>query len=320
LSIFTDIGTGYLYGFMAVCVLFASMQTKYLFIAVTIVFLTFAVNNKDNIHIARNFFGVIKIYDGNIAEKDNNDVRIFLHGTTLHGFQPLGENYRNKSFGYYGEASPVGDIFQIADPSRIAVIGLGVGLLGCHTKAGRDFTFYEIDQNVIDAAKTHFTALKDCGYKDIILGDGRLELAKTDDKYDVIFMDAFSSDSVPAHLITEEAIEIYFSKMKDDAPVVVHISNRHLDLRKPLAAIAKDKGYYFREKIYEKTDENPYEFSSHWTVITKDKNFAEKLDKKGWKSTKTSIRPWTDDYSNLLVTFKFLNIFKPKEKQVETEE
>ncbi len=319
LAVFTDIDTKVLYGLMAVCVLFASIHTKYLFLAVTILFLTLAINNKDNIHIARNFFGVIKIHEGTVTGGEEKDVRILMHGTTLHGFQPIGENYRNKSFGYYGAASPVGDIFEVADPSNIAVLGLGVGLLACHTKEGRDFTFYEIDQNVIDAAKQYFTALKDCGYKDIVLGDGRLALAASDEKYDAILMDAFSSDSIPAHLMTEEAIEMYFSKLKEDAPIVVHISNRHLDLRKPLAAIAKDKGYYFREKIYERTKENPYEYSSHWTVITKDENFARKLDKKGWKTTETSIRPWTDDYSNLLVTFKFLDIFKPQPPEEKTE-
>ena len=285
-----------------------SIHTRTLFLACVMIFLSLTFVQRDYIDLNRNFFGVSKIFDGHIQEGTAKiESRIFMHGTTLHGFQATNEDYSHVPVAYYGSNGPVGDIIKHHKVKNVAVLGLGTGQLACHQKKGRNFTFYEIDPDVAEAAKEHFSVLKTCNYKDIVIGDARLELQKSNDVYDTIFVDTFSSDAIPIHLITEEAIELYFDKLTDRGLLAIHISNRHLDLKKPLAAIAREKGYSFRTKYYKYNDDNPYDLPSKWAVFTKDKKLSERLDKEGWTPVETSLRPWTDDYSNYMGVLKFFN-------------
>ena len=135
-----------------------------------------------------------------------------MHGTTLHGFEALDKDHAYKPSSYYGAKGPVGDVFKHVNPKNIAVLGLGVGQISCHKAPDRQFTYYEIDPHVVDVALNKFTVLKTCGYKDIIIGDARLELAKDKNKYDLIVVDTFSSDAIPVHLVTKEAILLYANK------------------------------------------------------------------------------------------------------------
>lgn len=306
-SIFVSMNTLFIFMGFIPLLFFGSIHARTLFLICVMVFFSIIFVQRDLIHVNRNFFGVSKIFEGHVQEGPTKiDARIFMHGTTLHGFQAKSEEYAHVPVAYYGANGPIGDILKYHDMTSVAVLGLGTGQLACYTKAGREFTFYEIDPDVADAAKEYFSILETCKYKDIIIGDARLELQKSADVYDTIFVDTFSSDAIPVHLITAEAIEIYFNKLTDDGVLAIHISNRHLDLRKPLAAIAQEKGYIFRTKYYEFNDENPYDLPSKWVVLTKDKNLAEELDRQGWTNVETSLRPWTDDYSNYLGVLNLL--------------
>ncbi len=162
------------------------------------------------LHQDRSFFGVIRISE---TEKE----RILFHGSTNHGTQPTSIRYPLTKISYYGETSPVSDLFNIADmkegSQKIAVLGLGIGVTACYKKEGRHFDFYEIDKKIADIAEnaSYFTYLSECGSPyDIILGDGRLEITKKPNEYyDFILVDVFSSDNIPVHLLTKEAVEIY---------------------------------------------------------------------------------------------------------------
>lgn len=302
---------------------FSVIQIRLLVVMCIIAFTVVAtpILSRDYIHINRNFFGVTKVYDGKITDSDETAARIFVHGTTIHGFQAKDENHAHKPQVYYGTAGPVGDVLAVYNPRKVALLGLGTGQLSCHNRSGREFTYYEIDPHVVEIAKTYFTQLEECGYKDIIIGDARLELKKQKEKYDVIFVDTFSSDSIPVHLVTTEALELYFDKLNKGGLVVINISNRHLSLAKPISATAKEKDYLFRVKTYMETEDKPYDLSSQWAILTKNQNVIDRLDRKDWLDIETKAKPWTDNYSNLLSTLKMFDIkgiiksFKEKETE-----
>jgi len=316
--IFTDLKASYIFMPLTLLLFFSSMHTRTLFLVCVIIFFSLIFSKQDFIEIHRNFFGVTKIYDSHMGANETNPARIFTHGTTLHGFQAEDKEFNLTPVAYYGANGPVGDVIAHHKLGNVAVLGLGTGQLACHKGRGRQYTFFEIDPHVAKAAKEHFTMLKECGYKDIIIGDARLELVKIQDTYNTIFVDTFSSDAIPVHLITSEAIDLYFSKLNKNGVIAINISNRHLDLKKPLAAIAKDKGYEFRYKNYSFNEEHPYDLDSEWAVFTNNKNFISRLDKKGWTALDTSLRPWTDDYSNYMSILKFLDINhnNPLQKEV----
>ena len=262
----------------------------------------------------RNFFGVVKVAEDALRRDSDKTVRILYHGTTIHGFEPLDPEHAHKPYSYYGAKGPVGDVMAIKNPKTIAILGLGVGQIACYKQPDRSFTFYEIDPHVVKVAKEQFSILKECGYKDIIVGDARLELIKDQNKYDLIVADAFSSDSVPVHLITSEAIALYKSKLAQDGVILINISNRHLDLTTPIAATAQHNNITFRTKYHSPQEDDGYHFASEWIVLTNHQKTIEELDKKKWKSIKTEMKPWTDDYSNLMSTLRILNPKKYKEK------
>lgn len=301
-------------GLLVFVLVFSSLHTKTFFAAATIivVFLTSPLSEKNLLHIDRNFFGVVKVYEESLPDAPTEKIRALYHGTTLHGFQALDEIKSFKPLAYYGGKGPIGDIFSIQNPKDIVVLGLGVGQISCHKKQGREYTYYEIDPHVVDVAKSHFQLLEKCGHKEIFIGDGRLELAKDQNKYDMVMIDVFSSDAIPIHMITTEAIELYMSKLKNNGVILLNISNRHLDLTKPLAAIANHLGYTYRSRFGKSTPEEPYVFASEWAVITKNQNIVKSLENKGWKGVETTMRPWTDDYSNFISTLRIFNPKKPE--------
>ena len=202
----------------------------------------------------------------------------------------------------------------IKNPKDIAVLGLGVGQISCYKQPDRNFIYYEIDPHVVDVAKEQFSILKECGYKDIFIGDARLELVKDKNKYDMVVVDTFSSDAIPAHLVTSEAIALYKSKLTKDGVILMNISNRHLDLTEPIAATAHHNDITFRTKYHSPQEDDGYHFASEWIVLTNHQKTIEELDKKKWKSIKTDMKPWTDDYSNLMSTLRILHPKKLKKK------
>ncbi|MGN7439030.1 MAG: fused MFS/spermidine synthase [Alcanivorax sp.] len=257
----------------------------------------------------RDFFGVIRI-------TETEHERILLHGSTNHGTQPTSARYPLTKISYYGDTSPVSDLFKIADmkegPQRVAVMGLGIGVTACYTKEGRHFDFYEIDRKIADLAENEkfFTYMSDCESPyDIILGDGRLMMEKQpDERYDFILIDVFSSDNIPMHLLTKEAVEIYLSKLKKEGLLLMHISNRFLDLEPIIAEIGEQIGVptFSRVGIGEMNEKvNIKTYDAHFAAFTYNPDIIEKLQERTWTPARKreGVKAWTDQYSNIINSF-----------------
>ncbi len=272
---------------------------------------------RDSILIERNFFGVLRIQDYTASGE-----RVLSNGTTTHGSQALSKNFKRTPLTYYYPLGSAGDIFGILDdiktktPQKVAALGLGVGSISCYKHAGRSFDFYEINPAVIDITQNpkYFSYLHDCGspYK-IVMGDARQEIAKAPDhSYDLIFVDVFSSDNIPMHILTVEAMQIYKQKLKPGGIIVVHVSNRFFTLKNEVAAIGHTLGLTTLSKMsvggkVMGTDIQYY--PSIYTVLTDNTRLTDKFEAKGWLELKTpeKMHPWTDDYANIVRAF---NIWK----------
>lgn len=264
-------------------------------------------------YLDRNFFGVSRVVDSR-----NGNVRMFTHGTTLHGAQALIDPYKLTPLTYYYKEGPVGDIFKIArdlhQPLKIAALGLGTGTVTCHGEKSDQFDFYEIDPAVIRIAKdpSMFTFLSECGPKvNVIEGDARIKLAEAPDhSYDMIYLDVFSSDSIPVHMMTREAFEVYFAKLKPNGIIAINISNRHLRLAPLVASIAKDLNAETRFKTHPNKSLAPGIIitSAKYSIVTRNQDVIKQLDGvyKDWAPVdEPLIRPWTDDYANFMKILKF---------------
>jgi hypothetical protein len=190
----------------------------------------------------RSFFGVYRVF-----EKAGGRFHVLSHGTTLHG-QEDRSSTGCEPLSYYARSGPVGDVFaELAragrNPRRVAVIGLGTGSLACYSAPSSDWTFYEIDPMVESIARNerYFSFLAHApGSVTVVQGDARVSLAHAAGSYDVLVLDAFSSDAIPVHLLTQEAVRLYVSTLDPRGLLLVNISNRHLDLRPVVAALARD--------------------------------------------------------------------------------
>lgn len=265
----------------------------------------------EHIYSERNFFGVLRVTERDVTGEDNKVYRFrdFSHGTTLHGYQIIApEEMRNVPTAYFHAKSPIAEILNSFNPRDIAVVGLGAGTLACHRAPDRHFTFYEVDPSVIRIAQEHFTFLPDCPGAvphRLVEGDGRLALAAEDTAfYDLIILDAFSSDTIPPHLMTVEAIKMYMQRLNVGGLIVFNISSRYFDIAPVLAAAGDVAGLYslHKEDIFDTTP--PLEAQpSHWVVMGRDVN---KLSQFGaaheWFAPKrhAGMPAWYDNYSNIL--------------------
>ncbi len=272
-----------------------------------LIFPTFRIKHMYSaLHISRNYFGVSVVTE----DTDNNMTR-FMHGTTLHGVQSNDPEYALTPLSYYYENARL--TFNMLDeregPQEIAVLGLGAGTLACYQKNNRHFDFFEIDKDVAGIAKdtSLFTYLSNCGSPyDIILGDGRLEIEKQDDKkYDLIFIDVFSSDNIPVHVVTKEALEIYFSKLKDNGIIVGNISNRYMNMIPSLSASANELG----AKVYSVIGKGGFVPGTKiryapavYIAMTKSDEVSNyMIQRKNWSdSSGKASKAWTDDYANIV--------------------
>jgi spermidine synthase len=189
-------------------------------------------------------------------------------------------------------------------------VGLGAGGLACYAESGDDWTFYEIDPHVERIARDsrYFTHLQNSrGRMHVVLGDGRIALQGAGaGTYDLIILDAFSSDAIPVHLLTREAIELYLSRIRGGGIVAIHISNRYLRLEPVLAALAQEQGLTalanFDGRIPE-ADGSKGRLASHWVLLARSREpLSHLIGQPGWYSPPTNgrVKPWTDDYSNIL--------------------
>jgi hypothetical protein len=267
-------------------------------------------NLTKTIAIARNYYGVILV-------QDKDGVRLMTHGVTNHGGQALDPD--KKFFAYYGPGSGLADIYQTSYMKgdryqNIGLLGLGTGSTACFYNAeNRHFDYFEIDPNVIAIAENpeYFTYLSDCGANYTIHeGDGRLLMASmADQKYDFILVDVFTSDNIPMHIITRNAVEIYQKKLKPDGILLFHTSNRFFNLAPELGAIAEAMGGKAMKKINIPKDDTSsglrtslFNYPSSYVVIAGDQVMEElKHIDPAWTDIEAdSRRPWTDDYANIL--------------------
>jgi len=263
----------------------------------------------------RNFYGVLRVYDLPDNEEQTG-VRELNHGTINHGTQILEAARRRTATSYYGPSSGIGRAIRYLDKSpsvRIGVVGLGAGVTAAYCRPGDVFRFYEINPLDLNIASTWFTFLKDCpADHDVLMGDARLTMERQpSQQFDLIAVDAFSSDAIPVHLLTREAFVLYFRHLKPNGILAVHVSNRYLNLTPVVSRNAQDVS---KAAILiddgDQQIEYDYLTSSDWVLVTSDpavNMFTDPLfQAQGITRAKMrpDLRPWTDDYSNLFQILK----------------
>lgn len=250
----------------------------------------------DPTYISRNFYGTLEVKDYK-GEDGESDERTLTHGSTLHGSQFMSPDKQRIATTYYGETSGIQlaiDSLPIDQPHHIGVIGLGTGTIAAYGDEDDTIRFYEIDKDVITVAQEYFQFYNTFpGQKSIVLGDARLSLeAEASQQFDILAIDAFSSDAIPTHLLTKEAFQIYLRHMKEDGIISVHTSNRVLNLE-PVVFTVADELELEARTIEASLDAPEYVNASTWVIVSKEP-FPQ------GETTAERVRLWTDDYTNLL--------------------
>ena len=254
----------------------------------------------------RNFYGGLRVYEYEKGTPD--ETRALVHGTVDHGMQFTAPDRRREHITYYGSQSGVGLAVAALrrSPLRIGVIGLGAGSLASYAERGDVIRFYEINPLVERLAGTEFTYLSDCpGTAEVVMGDGRLSLEREPEQhYDLFVVDAFSGDAVPVHLLTKQALELYFRHLKPKGILALHITNTHLDLAPVVKQLSRslDKQVVF---ITNDRDEKKKVYGSTWALVSSqpltNPAIVEASDE---PASPRKLRVWTDDYSNLFEIWK----------------
>jgi hypothetical protein len=261
----------------------------------------------------RNFFGTVRV----LYDQEANVHRL-LHGSTLHGQQGLDPRGRREPSTYYTRSGPIGQLFAAVGPrlerpgSRVAIVGLGAGSLATYAEPGQRWTFYEIDPAVIRIANDpqFFTYLPDCRARgigvDVVEGDARLRLAEAPGRaYELIVLDAFSSDAVPVHLLSREAIRLYRSKLAEGGLLAFNLSNRYLDLKPVMARQAVDAGLACRIRydVHPTAEETRAgKQPTIWVAMGgSEADLGPLAADARWKvpRVREGARPWTDEQSDL---------------------
>jgi hypothetical protein len=280
------------------------------------------------LYTERNFFGLVRVQAGGLSAQPTGPGKkpafhLLNHGSTLHGIQRLGADGKPvqnpEPLSYFHRAGPVGQVFDAWRsrpdlPPQVAVTGLGVGALASYAWSHENWTFYELDPAIqrIALNENFFTYLahSPAGELKIVLGDARLRLQEAaDHSFGLILLDAFSSDSVPTHLIDQEALRLYNAKRAKGGLLVFNITNRYLDLEPVLARLAEDAGMvaFARQEYFgidvDTSDIEAGRLPSHWVVLADQDQDLVALPRDGrWHrlSSPPGTRVWTDDYVNLL--------------------
>jgi hypothetical protein len=263
------------------------------------------------IHITRNFFGTSRV-----STDANGRINSLYSGNTVHGRQFVDQSRRCEPLSYHHENGPLGQVMAVynAAPanSRVAVIGLGAGAMAAYSKPGQEWTFYEINPDVINLARNsqYFTYLQNCvsGSLKVIEGDARLNLQNAEaGYYGVIVVDAFSSDAIPVHLVTEQALDLYLSKLAQGGMLAFHISNRSLNLKPILADLAESR----KLVCIAFDDLKPSSFEgkdpSQWVLMARDLPEISNLSiNSQWQRLNgNGGRVWSDDFSNILQAIRW---------------
>ena len=271
---------------------------------------------ENTVELSRNFYGLLSVKDIDVNGKLE---RRLIDGTTSHGTQSLSNDQAQIPMSYYrkntGVALALEHLF-LTPTKNVGLIGLGAGTLATYGNRGDNYTFYELNPNVERMARKYFSYIEASKANvNVVIGDARVTLnneleKKVNNSFDVLVVDAFSGDSVPAHLLTQEAFSLYKAHMKDQAILAIHVSNSHLDLTPLVKGLAKSSGYqalYFKTKASEKEVTQ-----TEWVIVTNNKAFLRNAKVKrlqsNWPKNTNNIPKadvvWTDDYSNLLSVLK----------------
>ncbi|MBS0483227.1 MAG: hypothetical protein JSR96_14000 [Proteobacteria bacterium] len=263
----------------------------------------------------RSYFGIYTVRD-----RPDEKLRTLVHGTTLHGQQSTDPARRLTPLSYYGPTSGAGLAFANAQPlfgkaARIGVVGLGAGSLACYHRPGEAWQFFEIDPLILSYSRNRtFTFLQDCAPDaKVNIGDARLELAKAmPGSFDLLAIDAFSSDAIPLHLLTDEALGVYGRALSPRGILLIHISNRFIDLEPVLAADARKRGLAAAKRDDVPDLEKGYS-ASVWVALARDPAILAALqarspDQKWQPLAASSARVWTDDHASILPQVRWQNI------------
>ena len=262
----------------------------------------------DVVQTARNFYGVLTVYEHN-REEPLEHHRLLQHGRITHGLQFLDSSQAMWPISYYNEASGVAKAVHAlpAESRRIGVIGLGTGTMAAYGRAGDYVRIYEINPQVKKVATTWFSYVTNSPAKvEVAMGDARLSMEReSPQQFDLLVLDAFSSDAIPVHLLTREAFALYQRHMQSNGVIAVHISNHYLDLEPVVANLAHEFNYRSATIDYEESDNEDawWNYSSTWILLTRSEDVMKKIvagQLPGLTKTKAkSIPLWTDDFVSL---------------------
>jgi hypothetical protein len=260
------------------------------------------------VYSLRNFYGVYRVVD-------QDGVRKFYHGNTDHGMQSLDPARQTVPLSYYNLRSPLFEAYDALGKNwrRVGVVGLGAGTLAAYGRPGTAMDFYELDPDVAMIAERWFTYLKlSRSVNRVILGDARLSLERAEGTvYDLLILDAFNSGAIPVHLVTKEALALYLRRTSPDGVILLHVSNRYLDLRPMLAAAARDLGLAGASKRLAQNGRiADGRVPSSWVALSRN---AEKMSvltrERGWTplrdAASRTITPWSDQHASLLPVLAF---------------
>jgi spermidine synthase len=296
-----------------ICLVFIRRPIRFALSVAALLLAAGAGYAEDNIiYRARSFFGVYRV----IRYPEHH---MLQNGTTTHGAQSTLPDRRQEPLTYYHRDGPLGQIFATLFPGdtnrRVAIVGLGAGTIACYGRPNESWTYYEIDPLIMRIASdtTLFTYLRDCPpHKRIVLGDARLSLAAApDSSYDLILLDAFSSDAIPVHLMTREALAMYMRKLAPGGSIAFHISNRYLHLEPVVSELARDArlpGAVGEDESLTDEQKDDQKSLSHWVLLSRraaDHAAIERLP--GWAplAPRGNTRLWTDDFSDILSVIHF---------------
>jgi hypothetical protein len=260
----------------------------------------------------RSFFGVHQI-----VETADGRFRLLYHGTTVHGAERLADlesgSASPEPLTYYYRGGPISQSIEAVRAARgtlrqVAVVGLGSGTLSCYKQKGEQWTFFEIDPAVARIARDPelFTYIAACAPDiAVVLGDARLTLAASPKRYDLIVLDAFSSDVVPVHLLTREAVDSYLARLEEGGVITLHLSNKYMELASVVASLAASEGLAAYFKDDDRTPPVPFDYKANASVAVLARGRADLGDlpqQPGWHqiTPAPNVRIWTDDYSNIL--------------------
>lgn len=255
----------------------------------------------------RSFFGTLRV-----TTSDDGQYRRFFHGSTLHGIQSLDPKNRDEPLAYFTRSGPFGQLYgafhESAAPRSVGIVGLGAGAMACYAESDEAWTFYELDPAVAAVASnpSWFTFLKDsrASQTKIVLGDARLKLQEAPDhSFGLIVLDAFSSDAVPVHLLTREALDLYRRKLAHKGLIAFQITNRYLSLEPIIGSAAQESGLTCRVRYdtdLTREESKAGKQGSIWAVVAQDlADLGPIATDPRWRTARQGRRAWTDQFSNM---------------------